>query len=56
MEQEKLAQINLENVLNMEESYWKEKSKVKWQCDGDRNTAFSTDLPRSEMPQALLPQ
>ena len=40
MHQEKLAKIDLENVLNIEEVYWKEKAKIKWHCDGDRNTAF----------------
>jgi hypothetical protein len=40
LEQEKLAQINLENALFMEELFWHEKSKVKWHCEGDRNTAY----------------
>jgi hypothetical protein len=40
LEQEKLAQINLENALFIEELFWHEKSKVKWHCEGDRNTAY----------------
>jgi hypothetical protein len=40
LNQEKLAQINLENVLHMEELFWSEKSKVKWHLEGDRNTAY----------------
>jgi hypothetical protein len=40
LDQEKLAQINLENVLHMEELFWSEKSKVKWHLEGDRNTAY----------------
>ncbi|KAK2389841.1 hypothetical protein QL285_063403 [Trifolium repens] len=40
LEQEKLAQINLENALFMEELFWHEKFKVKWHCEGDRNTAY----------------
>jgi hypothetical protein len=40
LEQEKLAQVDLENALHMEELFWHEKSKVKWHCDGDRNTAY----------------
>jgi hypothetical protein len=24
----------------MEETFWHEKSKVQWHCDGDRNIAF----------------
>ena len=40
MEQEKSAQLNLENVVNLEEIFWKEKSRVKWNCDGDKNTTY----------------
>jgi hypothetical protein len=40
MQQENLAKIELESVLNMEEAYWHEKVKVKWHNEGDRNTAF----------------
>lgn len=40
MDQEKVAQINLENALNVEEMFWHEKSKVKWHCEGDRNTSY----------------
>ncbi|MCH96434.1 RNA-directed DNA polymerase (Reverse transcriptase), partial [Trifolium medium] len=38
--QEKLAKLELERALNMEEAFWQEKSRVKWHCEGDRNTAF----------------
>jgi hypothetical protein len=38
--QENLAKTELETVLNMEEAYWHEKARVKWHCEGDRNTAF----------------
>jgi len=37
---EKQAQKNLELTLNKEETFWQEKSKVKWYLEGDRNTAF----------------
>jgi hypothetical protein len=45
--QENLAKTELETVLNMEEAYWHEKARVKWHCDGDRNTAFFTELQKS---------
>jgi len=32
--------LNLENALNQEEIFWHEKSKVKWHCEGDRNTTY----------------
>jgi hypothetical protein len=40
MQQEKLAKIDLEKDLNMEEDLWQEKARVKWHYDGDRNNAF----------------
>jgi hypothetical protein len=39
-DQEKQANIDLENALNMEELYWRDKARTKWHCDGDRNTAY----------------
>jgi hypothetical protein len=35
-----VAQVNLEQALHMEELFWHEKSKVKWHCEGDRNTTY----------------
>jgi len=40
LDQEKNAQLNLENALNQEEIFWHEKSKVKWHCEGNRNTTY----------------
>jgi hypothetical protein len=40
LDQERLALVNLENALFMEELFWHEKAKVQWHCDGDRNTAY----------------
>lgn len=39
-EQELKAQMELQQVLNDQETYWKEKSRVNWHCFGDRNTSF----------------
>jgi hypothetical protein len=36
LDQQKVAQVNLEQALHMEELFWHEKSKVKWHCEGDR--------------------
>lgn len=40
LNQEKLAKIELERALNIEEKIWKEKARINWHCDGDRNTAY----------------
>jgi len=40
MEQQKLAQIQLENALDKEEEFWKEKASITWHAEGDRNTKF----------------
>src|SRR4051812_32535592 len=39
-EEEKNAQYNHEVALNMEEDFWREKSRIKWHSQGDRNTVF----------------
>lgn len=40
IQQEKKAQGDLDLALNKEETFWFEKSKVKWHMEGDRNTAY----------------
>ncbi|XP_058761210.1 uncharacterized protein LOC131634556 [Vicia villosa] len=37
---EKEAQLHLNIALQREEIFWKEKARVKWQAEGDRNTRF----------------
>jgi len=39
-DQQKLAQIDLNKALHMEEAFWCEKSRVKWHLEGDRNTSY----------------
>lgn len=34
------AQYDMEVALNIEEEFWKEKARIKWHTDGDRNTKF----------------
>ncbi|XP_058775611.1 uncharacterized protein LOC131649884 [Vicia villosa] len=38
--QELTAQKNLEKLLIMEESFWKDNAKIKWHLEGDRNTSY----------------
>ena len=54
LEQEKNAQINLENALNLEETFWKEKAKVKWHIEGDRNTAYFHRLAKIKQASSLI--
>lgn len=39
-EKEIKAQLDLQQALSFEESYWKDKSRLKWLTQGDRNTRF----------------
>lgn len=38
--QEKDAQLELERALNYQEEFWREKSRLNWYIQGDRNTEF----------------
>ncbi|MCI29483.1 RNA-directed DNA polymerase (Reverse transcriptase), partial [Trifolium medium] len=40
LDQEKAAQVDLDKTLKLEEEFWREKARVKWLADGDRNTAY----------------
>ncbi|XP_019451789.1 PREDICTED: uncharacterized protein LOC109353883 [Lupinus angustifolius] len=40
LDQEGNAQLNLLKALNMENDFWKEKSRINWHMNGDRNTSF----------------
>lgn len=40
LEQEAILQSELQQALHYEEEYWREKSRVKWHCQGDRNTSY----------------
>lgn len=40
LEQEIVAQLELQQALNFEEEFWREKSRFNWHCAGDRNTGF----------------
>lgn len=40
MNEEKIAQTNLDLALHKQETFWLEKAKLKWHVDGDRNTKY----------------
>jgi len=54
MEHQKAAQIFLENALSMEEEFWREKSKVAWHTDGDRNTKYFHKLSKIKNTSKLI--
>jgi len=40
LDQEREAQLSLENALKIEEVFWQDKARVKWHAEGDRNTRY----------------
>jgi hypothetical protein len=54
MEQHKDAQFQLENALQIEEEYWREKSKVAWHLNGDRNTKYYHRLTKIKNTSKLI--
>lgn len=38
--EEKLCMTRLEDALHKEHLFWKEKAKVNWHLDGDKNTKY----------------
>ncbi|CAJ2670958.1 unnamed protein product [Trifolium pratense] len=40
LNEEKLASAQYEDALNRQEVYWKEKARVNWHLEGDRNTKY----------------
>ncbi|MCI08111.1 RNA-directed DNA polymerase (Reverse transcriptase), partial [Trifolium medium] len=37
---EKEAQCNLDKALERQEEFWREKARINWHLEGDRNTAY----------------
>lgn len=44
--QEKEPQVCLDRALQDEESYWHQKSIIKWHAEGDRNTSYFHQLEK----------
>jgi len=47
LNQQKLAHLNLNSALTIEECFWKEKANVKWHIEGDRNTNFFHNIAKT---------
>ncbi|CAI8613214.1 unnamed protein product [Vicia faba] len=51
------AQVSLSNALDIKECYWKEKYKIQWHLEGDKNTAYFhriTKIKNAYKPITLL--
>lgn len=48
-DQEKEVQLELQQGLSCQEDFWKEKARIDWHINGDRNTEFFTKLPKLEV-------
>ena len=48
------AQAHLSRALSMEESLWKQRSRVKWLQLGDRNTKFFHSVVKQRRMQAVI--
>ncbi|KAF1872494.1 hypothetical protein Lal_00016795 [Lupinus albus] len=46
LNQEQLAQSELLLALDVEEKFWKEKARISWHSNGDRNTSFFHKLTK----------
>lgn len=53
-EQQKAAQVDLELALDKEEDFWREKSKVAWHANGDRNTRYFQRLTKIKNTSKLI--
>lgn len=51
---EKKAKISLEKALDVEEIFWKDKSRINWNLDGDRTTAFFHRMAKIKMSRSAI--
>jgi len=51
---QKHAQIKYDEALNMQEVFWKEKARVQWHTDGDRNTSYFHRLAKIKNTNKLI--
>jgi hypothetical protein len=54
MNLQKNAQIKYDEALNMQEVFWKKKTRVQWHTDGDRNTGYFHRLAKIKNTNKLI--
>jgi len=54
LNRQKQAQMKLDEALNMQEVFWKEKARVKWHSEGDRNTGYFHRLAKIKNTNKLI--
>jgi len=54
LEQHKTAQISLENALDREEAFWREKANISWHSDGDKNTKYFHRLTKIKNTSKMI--
>ena len=54
LEQEKIAQIEYQKALDIEEAFWEEKSKTNWHLEGDRNTSYYHRITKIKQATKLI--
>lgn len=52
--EEHMAQTDLQQSLNFQESFWKEKSRLNWHSYGDRNTSFFHRVTKFRQASKLM--
>jgi ribonuclease HI len=53
-DEEKLAQIHLDEALRIQEHFWRDKSRSKWFIEGDRNTTYFHKLTKTRHASSRL--
>jgi hypothetical protein len=51
---ERNAQSNLDKALIRQEEFWKEKARLNWQLEGDRNTTFFHRITKIKNSKRLI--
>jgi hypothetical protein len=50
----KKIESELDELLHREEIFWKQRSRIMWLKEGDRNTNFFTEMQPGEQKRAIL--